>query len=207
VVGFATIEALRSKACGLPLLRIVGLSGENVALCVRCSYQGRKPRHELQSLRIMTPGACEVSLPSVTRRLIQEFVAQPGRHRAPPERPEQLTEREREVLGLVALGLSNQEIAERARDQPRHREDARQPDDDETARPRPRTAGRNRLRERPRPRPAVAAGCHAGGSSRPRFVRGQEVPPLPLWREVLIHCRFVGSALVIAGDVRLRRGP
>jgi len=51
--------------------------------------------------------------PSVTRRLIQEFVAQPGRHRPPPERLEQLTEREREVLGLVALGLSNQEIAER----------------------------------------------------------------------------------------------
>ena len=51
--------------------------------------------------------------PSVTRRLIQEFVSQPGRHRPPPERLEQLTEREREVLGLVALGLSNQEIAGR----------------------------------------------------------------------------------------------
>ena len=51
--------------------------------------------------------------PSVTKRLIREFVAQPGRHRPPPERLEELTEREREVMGLVAAGLSNHEIAGR----------------------------------------------------------------------------------------------
>jgi DNA-binding NarL/FixJ family response regulator len=49
----------------------------------------------------------------VTRRLIREFVAQPGRHRPPPGQLEQLTEREREVMALVAGGLSNQEIADR----------------------------------------------------------------------------------------------
>jgi hypothetical protein len=42
-------------------IRVVGLSGGNAALCVLCSYQGRRGTHELQSLRIATPGACAAS--------------------------------------------------------------------------------------------------------------------------------------------------
>jgi len=64
------------------------------------------------AIRIVAHGEALLS-PSVTRRLIREFVAQPGRQRPPPEQLDSLTEREREVLGLVAQGLSNQEIAER----------------------------------------------------------------------------------------------
>jgi len=64
------------------------------------------------AIRIVAHGEALLS-PSVTRRLIREFVAQPGRHRPPPEQLDSLTEREREVLALVAEGLSNQEIAER----------------------------------------------------------------------------------------------
>jgi len=49
--------------------------------------------------------------PSVTRRLIAEF-SRLGAPKAPTrERIEQLTERETEVLALVARGLSNAEIA------------------------------------------------------------------------------------------------
>ena len=71
-----------------------------------------EPDELREAVRVVAEGEALLS-PSVTRRLIREFVAQPGRHRPPPERLEVLTEREREVLALVAQGLSNQEIAER----------------------------------------------------------------------------------------------
>ena len=49
--------------------------------------------------------------PSVTRRLIQEFATRPARPDLTPPAMTVLTEREREVVALVAHGLNNDEIA------------------------------------------------------------------------------------------------
>jgi DNA-binding NarL/FixJ family response regulator len=49
--------------------------------------------------------------PSVTRKLVESFV--PSTAKTPQAPGSSLTEREREVLGLVAAGMSNAEIAEK----------------------------------------------------------------------------------------------
>jgi DNA-binding NarL/FixJ family response regulator len=70
-----------------------------------------EPGELLQALRVVMRGDALLS-PAVTRSLISEFVARPPDELAPAGM-EMLTKREREVVALVAHGLSNDEIAER----------------------------------------------------------------------------------------------
>ncbi|WTW97592.1 response regulator transcription factor [Streptomycetaceae bacterium NBC_01309] len=70
-----------------------------------------EPEELIQAVRVAARGDALIS-PSITRRLIAEFA---GRVKQPEPNPRLngLTEREREVMELVAGGLTNDEIAAR----------------------------------------------------------------------------------------------
>jgi DNA-binding NarL/FixJ family response regulator len=70
------------------------------------------PADLLAAIRVITAGDSLLA-PSVTRRLIAEFARRPEPARPLPRRLDGVTDREREVLTLIAHGLSNMEIAER----------------------------------------------------------------------------------------------
>jgi DNA-binding NarL/FixJ family response regulator len=88
------VEALRAGASGFLLKDVT-------------------PADFVAAIRVVASGEALIA-PSVTRRLLERFVqAAPSADAGRDRLVGQLTEREREVLELVAQGLSNREIAER----------------------------------------------------------------------------------------------
>jgi DNA-binding NarL/FixJ family response regulator len=71
-----------------------------------------RPADLLEAIRVVAAGDALLA-PAVTRRLIEEFTRRPEPRPRPPAAAGDITEREREVLTLIGLGLSNTEIASR----------------------------------------------------------------------------------------------
>jgi DNA-binding NarL/FixJ family response regulator len=120
--GVDGLEATRGIAAdaGLSEVKVVILTtfglDDYVFEAIRAGASGflvkdTEPGELVQAVRVVAAGEALLS-PSVTKRLIAEFAARAKEPR-PPAGLDELTPREREVVSLVAEGLSNEEIAGR----------------------------------------------------------------------------------------------
>ena len=122
-------EALRAGASGFLLKRT-------------------EPAQLTEAIRVVAGGDALLS-PSITRRLIEEFTRRP--QVGSNNRVSDLTDREREVLLLIARGLSEPGTRRAPLHRRQHRQDPCQTHIHKTGCPGPRPGDRDRLRKRPGP--------------------------------------------------------
>jgi DNA-binding NarL/FixJ family response regulator len=120
VPGLDCVEATRRilAESGVPVMLLTDSESEDrIFAALRAGASGlllkdAEPEEFVHAVEVVARGEGLLS-PSLTRRLIAEFASRPEPSRPASDLLEELTAREREVVALVALGLSNDEIAER----------------------------------------------------------------------------------------------
>src|SRR3954453_5831054 len=118
--GLDSVETTHRVVSGSGVAVMVltaGESDERIYAALKAGASGAlpkdtKPTQLVQAIEALAQGDALLS-PGIPRRLIDEFAARSEPASPDPELLDELTAREREVVSLVALGLSNGEIAEK----------------------------------------------------------------------------------------------
>jgi two-component system, NarL family, response regulator LiaR len=112
--GIEAIRTIISKQPGARILVLTTFSGEDkVFPAIKAGAMGYQlkdssPQELVEAIREVSRGQASLH-PLIARKVLDEVLNPPDR----PPTPEPLTQREIEVLRLIAAGLENREIAER----------------------------------------------------------------------------------------------